>query len=145
MYWYPNSPIQYFNNEDRETAIYDHLQSQYERASIKTTTSLAVLNFGQAAIFSAGLAAAMVIVGSQVAVSLGLDTNAATSLISMLAGNAVQGLTIGDLVLVNGLLFQLSVPLNFLGTMYREVRQSLIDMSTMFSLMELKPAVRVSS
>ncbi|KAA0199318.1 ATP-binding cassette sub-family B member 7 [Fasciolopsis buskii] len=137
--------VKYFNNEDRETAIYDHLQSQYERASIKTTTSLAVLNFGQAAIFSAGLAAAMVIVGSQVAVSLGLDTNAATSLISMLAGNAVQGLTIGDLVLVNGLLFQLSVPLNFLGTMYREVRQSLIDMSTMFSLMELKPAVRVSS
>ncbi|THD28783.1 ATP-binding cassette sub-family B member 7 mitochondrial [Fasciola hepatica] len=134
--------VKYFNNEQREISIYDHLQSQYERASIKTTTSLAVLNFGQAAIFSAGLAAAMVIVGSQVAVSTGLEPNTATSLIGAFAANAAQGLTIGDLVLVNGLLFQLSVPLNFLGTMYREVRQSLIDMSTMFSLMELKPAVR---
>ncbi|VDP76569.1 unnamed protein product [Echinostoma caproni] len=134
--------VKYFNNEDHETAIYDHLQSQYERASIKTTTSLALLNFGQAAIFSAGLAAAMIIVGSQVAISTGGDLPAVVSMLGSAATSVSEGLTIGDLVLVNGLLFQLSVPLNFLGTMYREVRQSLIDMSTMFSLMELKPAVR---
>ncbi|VDQ12829.1 unnamed protein product [Trichobilharzia regenti] len=97
---------QYFNNEEREAEIYDKLQAQYEKASIKTTTSLAVLNFG----------------------------------ISSLA----KSLTVGDLVLVNGLLFQLSVPLNFLGTVYREVRQSLIDMSTMFTLLEITPKVRVS-
>ncbi|KAF6774048.1 hypothetical protein AHF37_06800 [Paragonimus kellicotti] len=58
--------VKYFNNENHEAGIYDRLQAEYERASIKTTTSLAVLNFGQAAIFSAGLAAAMVVVASHV-------------------------------------------------------------------------------
>ncbi|CAL8069602.1 unnamed protein product [Calicophoron daubneyi] len=131
--------VKYFNNEDLEARIYDRLQSQYMEASIKTTTSLAVLNFGQAVIFSTGLAACLLTVASHIAISssdLGAVAAVGTGLQEM-----ARNLTVGDLVLVNGLLFQLSVPLNFLGTMYREVRQSLIDMSTMFALLEVKPKV----
>ncbi|KAF5397403.1 ATP-binding cassette sub-family B member 7 [Paragonimus heterotremus] len=142
--------VKYFNNENHEAGIYDRLQAEYERASIKTTTSLAVLNFGQAAIFSAGLAAAMVVVASHVAVGLPPDSATIGATVAAVGGGGTaieemaKSLTVGDLVLVNGLLFQLSVPLNFLGTMYREVRQSLVDMSTMFSLMELEPKVKVT-
>ncbi|KAL3313468.1 ATP-binding cassette sub- B member 7, mitochondrial [Cichlidogyrus casuarinus] len=114
--------VKYFNNEKHEEQIYDSLQARYEQASIKTSTSLAILNFGQNAIFSAGIGATMAIVASQI--------------------HTGGVLTIGDLVLVNGLLFQLSVPLNFLGSVYREVRQSLIDMSAMFNLLEIKPQIQ---
>ncbi|KAK4468665.1 hypothetical protein MN116_007849 [Schistosoma mekongi] len=134
--------VKYFNNEEREAEMYDKLQAQYEEASIKTTTSLAVLNFGQAVIFSVGLAATMITVANQVAAGL-IDPATATHILETSAINSLaKSLTVGDLVLVNGLLFQLSIPLNFLGTVYREVRQSLIDMSTMFTLLELSPTVR---
>ncbi|XP_066986058.1 iron-sulfur clusters transporter ABCB7, mitochondrial [Macrobrachium rosenbergii] len=107
--------VKYFNNEKFEAEQYDKFLKKYETASLKTATSLALLNWGQGAIFSVGLAAIMVL---------------ATK--GIIAGN----LSVGDLVMVNGLLFQLSLPLNFLGSVYREVRQALIDMQTMFSLMK---------
>ncbi|CAH8638080.1 unnamed protein product [Schistosoma rodhaini] len=134
--------VKYFNNEEREAELYDKLQAQYEEASVRTTTSLAVLNFGQAAIFSVGLAATMITVANQVASGLTDPTTAAHVLEATGISSLAKSLTVGDLVLVNGLLFQLSIPLNFLGTVYREVRQSLIDMSTMFGLLELVPTVR---
>uniref|UniRef100_A0A0X3NGW1 Iron-sulfur clusters transporter ABCB7, mitochondrial n=1 Tax=Schistocephalus solidus TaxID=70667 RepID=A0A0X3NGW1_SCHSO len=125
--------VKYFGNEDHETKIYDGLQGNFEAASIKTAISLAALNFGQVAIFSTGLAATMALVAGQIAPA---------SAASALSALSASGLTVGDLVLVNGLLFQLSVPLNFLGSVYREIRQSLIDMSTMFRLMEVKPSIQ---
>ncbi|OCT65793.1 hypothetical protein XELAEV_18042043mg [Xenopus laevis] len=97
--------VKYFNNENYEAERYDGFLKIYENSSLKTTSTLALLNFGQSAIFSVGLTAVMVLASQ-----------------GILAGN----LTIGDLVMVNGLLFQLSMPLNFLGTVYRETRQALI-------------------
>ncbi|OAD61336.1 ATP-binding cassette sub-family B member 7, mitochondrial [Eufriesea mexicana] len=113
--------VKYFNNEKFEAERYDESLKKYEIASLKTSTSLAMLNFGQNAIFSGAL-----------------------SLIMVLASNSIiEGtMTVGDLVMVNGLLFQLSVPLGFLGSVYREVRQALIDMQTMFTLMTMDTAIK---
>jgi len=93
----------------------------YEKASIKVATSLAFLNSGQNLIFSSALTAMMYLACTGVA----------------------QGtLTVGDLVMVNQLVFQLSVPLNFLGSVYRELRQSLLDMETLFNLQKINVTVK---
>lgn len=113
--------VKYFNNEKFEADRYEHYLKKYEVAALKTSTSLALLNFTQNAIFSTGLIAVM-----------------------CLAANGIQNgtMTVGDLVLANTLLFQLSVPLNFLGSVYREIRQGLIDMQMMFSLLYLKSSIK---
>lgn len=108
--------VKYFNNEAHEHTRYRQCLEGVEDASIKTQTSLSVLNFGQSAIFTVGLG----------------------SMMFMAAHDIVNGaLTVGDLVLVNTLLFQLWMPLNFLGTVYRETKQSLVDMRALFSLLEV--------
>lgn len=113
--------VKYFNNELHEVKRYDLALQQYEHASIKIATSLAYLNSGQNVIFSSALTAMMYLACSGVA-----------------QGN----LTVGDLVMVNQLVFQLSVPLNFLGSVYRELRQSLLDMETLFNLQKVNIQVK---
>ena len=112
--------VQYFNNALHEGERYEKSLSGYQAASLQAQQSLSMLNFGQAAIFSGGLTIIMYLTTDQI-----------------FNGTA----TIGDLVLVNGLLFQLSVPLNFIGSVYREVRQSLVDMEAMFKLSDTKSAM----
>ncbi|KAG7244908.1 hypothetical protein INR49_024305 [Caranx melampygus] len=109
--------VKYFNNEKYEAERYDGFLKIYESSSLKTTSTLAMLNFGQSAIFSVGLTAIMLLASK---------------------GISAGTMTVGDLVMVNGLLFQLSLPLNFLGTVYRETRQALIDMNTLFTLLSEK-------
>ncbi|TPX14722.1 uncharacterized protein E0L32_005117 [Thyridium curvatum] len=113
--------VKYFNNEKFEIARYDSALKQYEKSSIKIATSLAFLNSGQNIIFSSALTA-MMYLGSK--------------------GIAAGELTVGDLVMINQLVFQLSVPLNFLGSVYRELRQSLLDMETLFNLQKVNVSIK---
>ncbi|KAL9014318.1 MAG: hypothetical protein Q9173_001026 [Seirophora scorigena] len=113
--------VKYYNNEKYEVGRYDSALHAYEKSSIKVTTSLAFLNSGQNVIFTGALAAMMYLAADGVA-----------------QGN----LTVGDLVMVNQLVFQLSVPLNFLGSVYRELRQSLLDMETLFNLQKVNVAIK---
>ncbi|MGF1659342.1 MAG: ABCB family ABC transporter ATP-binding protein/permease [Rubrimonas sp.] len=107
--------VKYFTAESREAERYDRAMAGYEAAAVKTATSLAALNAGQALIITAGLAAVM----------------------AMAAQGVMAGtLTIGDFVMVNAYMIQITLPLNFLGTVYREIRQALVDMSDMFRLLD---------
>ncbi|GAA5967734.1 hypothetical protein JCM11641_005749 [Rhodosporidiobolus odoratus] len=115
--------VKYFNNEAFEVAQYDRAMKDYTKASVKISTSLAALNIGQNIIFSSAL----------------------TGMMYLAAKGIVDGnMTVGDLVMVNQLVFQLSLPLNFLGTVYRELRQSLIDMDTLFNLQGVGLAIKDS-
>ncbi len=107
--------VKYFNAEKREAARYDQSMEGYEAAALKTSYSLAFLNFGQAVLITLGLVGVM-----------------------WLAAVGVQSgeLTVGDFVLVNAYMIQITMPLNFLGTVYREIRQALVDMRQMFDLLE---------
>ncbi|KFY29696.1 hypothetical protein V494_08537 [Pseudogymnoascus sp. VKM F-4513 (FW-928)] len=113
--------VKYFNNEKYEVGRYDKALLGYEKSSIKVATSLAFLNGGQNLIFSSAL----------------------TGMMYLAANGVAEGtLTVGDLVMVNQLVFQLSVPLNFLGSVYRELRQSLLDMETLFNLQKVNVAIK---
>lgn len=112
--------VKYFNNERHEGITYETTLRKYQTSALQAQSSLALLNFGQSAIFTVGLTTIMYLTAKD-----------------LMAGNA----TVGDLVLVNGLLFQLSVPLNFIGSVYREVQQSFVDMEAMFGLRDTKPAI----
>lgn len=110
--------VQYFNNAVAEGERYESSLRGYQKAALEAQKSLSLLNFGQAVIFSTGLSSVMWLTAEQIA-----------------QGTA----TVGDLVLVNGLLFQLSVPLFFIGMVYREIKQGLIDMEAMFELKDSTP------
>ena len=112
--------VKYFGNERHESRRFDESLRGYEGAALKTQESLAWLNFGQQTIFTAAVTAAMV---------------------GVTQGISEGTLTVGDLVMVNTLLLQLAVPLHFLGTVYRESKQSLTDMEQMFRLLNTKPAI----
>ncbi|MDO6480930.1 ABCB family ABC transporter ATP-binding protein/permease [Shimia thalassica] len=107
--------VKYFGAEEREAQRYDVSMRAYAKAALKTSYSLAFLNFGQSMLITCGL------VGVMVLAALGVQSGQ---------------LTVGDFVMVNAYMIQITVPLNFLGTVYREIRQSLVDMGEMFDLLE---------
>jgi ATP-binding cassette subfamily B protein len=106
--------VKYFGNEKHEADRYDGAMARYEKAAIKTWVSLAVLNAGQAIIYSIGLTVVMVMAAREVLAST---------------------LTIGDFVMINAVMIQLYMPLNFIGSSYREIKQGLIDVEGMFSIL----------
>ena len=107
--------VKYFGAERREAARYDSAMALYEKAALKTNYTLGFLNFGQSLLITSGLVIVMVLA------ALGVQRG---------------DLTVGDFVLVNAYMIQITMPLNFLGTVYREIRQSLVDMGEMFDLLE---------
>ncbi|WP_173931279.1 ABC transporter ATP-binding protein/permease [Chelativorans sp. Marseille-P2723] len=113
--------VKYFNNEAMEARRFDRSMARYEEAATKTWTSLGWLNFGQGVIFGLGMTAAM----------------------AMSAWEVTQGTqTVGDFVFINALLMQLSIPLNFIGFVYREIRQGLTDIEQMFDLLDVPQEVK---
>lgn len=107
--------VKYFNADTREIARYDTAMAAYEKAAIKTEYSLAFLNFGQSVFITSGLVVVMVLT------ALGVQNGS---------------MTVGDFVMVNAYMIQITMPLNFLGSMYRNIRQSMVDMEEMFGLLE---------
>jgi ABC-type transport system involved in Fe-S cluster assembly fused permease/ATPase subunit len=112
--------VKYFSAEEREAKRYDRSMGRYEEASVKAYTSLAVLNAGQAIIFALGLAAAMVLCATGVE----RGTN-----------------TVGDFVMINAMMIQLYQPLTFMGLLYREIKQAVIDIEIMFAILARKPEI----
>ena len=113
--------VKYFGNEEHEAQRYERSMAKYEVAAVKTWVSLAVLNAGQAVAFTIGLTIVMVM--------------------SALAVRAGQG-TVGDFVMINALMIQLYMPLNFIGSSYREIKQGLIDVEQMFALLKVNAEIR---
>jgi ATP-binding cassette, subfamily B, heavy metal transporter len=107
--------VKYFGNEEMEQRRFDNSMARYERAAIQTYYSLGVLNAGQAVIFTIGMTICMVMT------AYGVTTGAHT---------------VGDFVMINALMVQLYIPLNFMGFVYREIRQGLVDVETMFNLLD---------
>ena len=113
--------VKYFVAEEREARRYDGAMERYESAALKTSYSLAFLNFGQSFLITSGL------VGVMVLAAIGVQNGT---------------LTVGDFVMVNAYMIQITMPLNFLGTVYREIRQALVDMGEMFDLLEQPSEVK---
>jgi len=115
--------VKYFGNEEHEARRFDQAMQNYEDAAVTAKTTLSILNTGQGAIIAAG-----------------------ATIIMIMAGHGVAGgtMTVGDFVLVNMYLLQLYIPLSFLGSSYREVKHSLIDMEQMFTLLDEKAEVQDS-
>jgi ATP-binding cassette, subfamily B, heavy metal transporter len=112
--------VKYFANEEHEANRYDAALRAYERAAVRSETTLTLLNLGQGTIISIGLVAVMILAGQ---------------------GVAAAEMTVGDFVLVNAYLIQLYTPLNFLGMVYRNIKQSLTDLEQMTDLLAVKPEV----
>jgi ATP-binding cassette subfamily B protein len=112
--------VKYFNAEQREASRYDMAMAGYEEAALKTAYSLGFLNFGQAILITLGLIAVMVMA------AIGVQNGT---------------LNVGDFVMVNAYMIQITMPLNFLGTIYREIRQALVDMGEMFNLLDQKKEI----
>jgi len=112
--------VKYFRAEEREAERYDKSMERYRIASVDSYTSLAILNAGQAAIFTIGLTAVMLM-----------------CVYDIRAGRA----SVGDFVLINAMMIQLYQPLNFMGTFYREVRQAVVDIERMFSILGQNPEI----
>ncbi|HUF87463.1 MAG TPA: ABC transporter ATP-binding protein/permease [Thermohalobaculum sp.] len=112
--------VKYFSAETREAERYDQAMRGYQEAAVRTATSLGLLNSGQALIITAGLIAVMAMTA--------LEVQAGT-------------MTVGTFVMANAFVIQITIPLNFLGTVYREIRQSLIDMREMYRLLDVAPEV----
>ncbi len=112
--------IKYYGNESQEVGRYDDSRALYEKAAIKTHVTLGYLNAGQSVIFTAGLVICMLIAGQGV-----IDGS----------------LTLGDFVMVNALLIQLYQPLHFMGTVYRELRQALVDLESLFAILNRPPEI----
>ncbi len=113
--------VKYFGAERREAERYDGAMALYEEAALKTNYSLAFLNFGQSFLITGGLVIVMVLA------AIGVERGE---------------LTVGDFVMVNAYMIQITMPLNFLGTVYREIRQALVDMAEMFGLLDQPAEVR---
>jgi ATP-binding cassette, subfamily B, heavy metal transporter len=113
--------VKYFGNEEHEAARFDRSLERYEKAAVKTWISLAILNAGQAIAFTIGLAVIMIMVALDV---------------------TQKQATVGDFVMVNALMIQLYMPLNFLGSVYRDIKQGLIDIEQMFSLLAVDTEIK---